>query len=213
MADETETPDGGDDEAEAAAGGKKKLILFIALPVVIVLLAGVAAFLFLGGSKDAHAGDGKDGHAAEDGHAGDGHGDHAADGHGDGEHGGDHAADDHHGDGHGGDGHDGHGAAHDVVFYQLPDILVNIQNEGGSPRYLKLALTLELDGPDRVAMIEPAMPRVLDRFQAFLRELRVEDLSGSSGSYRLRLELLRRVNLAVAPADVRAVLIEEMLIQ
>ncbi len=205
MADDTDTPDTGEDGAETASGGAKKLILFIALPVVIVLLAGAAAFLFLGGSKDAHAGDSHHGdHAEADGeHHGDDHGGHADDGHG----GDDHASDAH------GDGHDGHAAAGDVVFYQLPDILVNIQSDGGSPRYLKLALTLELDGADRVAMIEPAMPRVLDRFQAFLRELRVEDLSGSSGSYRLRVELLRRVNLAVAPADVRAVLIEEMLIQ
>ena len=42
--------------------------------------------------------------------------------------------------------------------------------------------------------------------------LRPEDLSGSQGSYQLRLEILRRVNLVIAPAKVNAVLIEEMLI-
>lgn len=111
-----------------------------------------------------------------------------------------------------GDGH-GTGGAHEVVFYELPDILVNIQAPSARPTYLKLTLTLEVDSEDVVHEIEPAMPRVMDRFQAFLRELRVEDLNGSAGSYRLRQELLRRVNLAVAPAQVRAVLIEEMLIQ
>ena len=49
--------------------------------------------------------------------------------------------------------------------------------------------------------------------EVFLRELRADDLSGSAGAYRLRLELLRRVNLAIAPRRVDAVLIEEMLIQ
>jgi flagellar FliL protein len=43
--------------------------------------------------------------------------------------------------------------------------------------------------------------------------LRTDDLSGSAGAYRLRLELLRRVNLANAPAQVNAELIEEMLVQ
>lgn len=105
------------------------------------------------------------------------------------------------------------GPASEVVFYALPDILVNIRSDGGRPTYLKLKLTLEVDAVETVAQIEPAMPRVMDRFQSFLRELRVEDLSGSAGSYRLRLELLRRVNLAVAPVKVNAVLIEEMLIQ
>ena len=43
-------------------------------------------------------------------------------------------------------------------------------------------------------------------------ELRPEDLQGSQGSYQLRMEILRRVNLVIAPAKVNAVLIEEMLI-
>jgi flagellar FliL protein len=109
----------------------------------------------------------------------------------------------------------GHGgaAAYDVVFYELPELLVNIRSEDGRASFLKLKISLEVDSAETVALIEPAMPRVLDRFQSFLRELRVEDLNGSLGSYRLRIELLRRVNLAVAPEEVRAVLIEEMLIQ
>jgi flagellar FliL protein len=49
-------------------------------------------------------------------------------------------------------------------------------------------------------------------FQTFLRELRPEDLSGSQGSYQLRMEILRRVNLVIGPSKANAVLIEEMLI-
>lgn len=118
-----------------------------------------------------------------------------------------------HGEAGGGDGHELAAVAEDVVFYELPDLLVNIRADDGRASYLKLKLTLEVDSEETVHAIEPAMPRVIDRFQSFLRELRVEDLNGSLGSYRLRLELLRRVNLAVAPHEVRAVLIEEMLIQ
>ncbi len=101
----------------------------------------------------------------------------------------------------------------DVTFYKLPDVLVNLQSPSAAPIYLKLTLTLELDDPGHAAKLDTAMPRVMDRFQWFLRELRPEDLSGSTGSYRLRRELLRRVNIAVAPTQVRAVLIEEMLVQ
>jgi flagellar FliL protein len=100
-----------------------------------------------------------------------------------------------------------------VLFYAVPDFVVNISTGNGRPAYLKRKLTLETKDQATVDALEPALPRVMDAFTGFLRELRMEDLSGSAGAYRLRLELLRRVNLAIAPAQVDAVLIEEMLVQ
>jgi flagellar FliL protein len=99
-----------------------------------------------------------------------------------------------------------------VLFYTLPDIVVNMQTADGRPTFLKLKLTLEMPDQDAVDALEPNMPRLQDMFQTFLRELRPEDLSGSQGSYQLRMELLRRVNLVIAPSKANAVLIEEMLI-
>lgn len=99
-----------------------------------------------------------------------------------------------------------------VVFYTLPDITVNMQTADGRPTYLKLKLTFELADEHAVEILNPNMPRLQDMFQTFLRELRPEDLQGSQGSYQLRMEILRRVNLVVAPTKVNAVLIEEMLI-
>lgn len=100
-----------------------------------------------------------------------------------------------------------------VTFYTMPDLVVNIQSADGRPTFLKLKLTFELDDPHAVEALDPNAPRLQDMFQSFLRELRPEDLQGSAGSYQLRMEILRRVNLVVAPAKVKAVLIEEMLIQ
>lgn len=99
-----------------------------------------------------------------------------------------------------------------VVFYTLPDIVVNMQTADGRPTFLKLKLTFELPDEETVEVLNPNMPRLQDMFQTFLRELRPEDLQGSQGSYQLRMEILRRVNLVVAPTKVNAVLIEEMLI-
>ena len=56
------------------------------------------------------------------------------------------------------------------------------------------------------------MPRVEDMLQTFLRELRPEDLSGSQGTFRLRQEIQRRVNLMIAPAKVNTVLFGDVLI-
>ena len=57
------------------------------------------------------------------------------------------------------------------------------------------------------------LPRIVDNFQVYLRELRLDDLRGSAGVYRLREELLARVNTAVRPAKIKDVLFKEMLVQ
>ncbi|HEX7761801.1 MAG TPA: flagellar basal body-associated FliL family protein [Caulobacteraceae bacterium] len=99
-----------------------------------------------------------------------------------------------------------------VVFFTLPDIVVNMQTADGKPTFLKLKLTFELPDHATADALTPELPRIEDMFQTFLRELRPEDLSGSQGSFQLRMEILRRVNLVAAPSKVNAVLIEEMLI-
>ena len=100
-----------------------------------------------------------------------------------------------------------------VAFYEMPDMVVNIQSADGNPAYLKLAVALELTGPDEKAGIQPLMPRVVDQFQGYLRELRVDDLKGSAGVLRLKEELLRRINVATAPFAVKDVLLKEMIVQ
>lgn len=101
-----------------------------------------------------------------------------------------------------------------AVFVDMPDVLVNLAN-GGSDRtqYLKVKVVLELPDPELVPKIQPLMPRVMDAFQTYLRELRPTDLDGSAGLYRLREELTRRVNAAVAPSHITAVLFKEIVVQ
>jgi flagellar FliL protein len=99
-----------------------------------------------------------------------------------------------------------------VVFYTLPDLVVNMQTADGRPSFLKLKLTLELPDHDTADALDPNLPRLQDMFQVFLRELRPEDLAGSEGGYQLRMEILRRVNLVISPSKANAVLIEEMLV-
>src|SRR5262249_11635705 len=78
-------------------------------------------------------------------------------------------------------------------FFDIPDIIVNIQSADAMPAYLKLSVSLELDQQDAKTAIEPVLPRVIDQFQTYLRELRVDDIRGSAGVMRLKEELLRRV--------------------
>jgi flagellar FliL protein len=187
-------------EGEAPAKKKmsgKKLVLFFILPAVLVLGGGGAAaylLLFQGGGAEQHA----------EAEAGD------------------------HGKAKGGGGHGEGGTPGEavpgpngtmitqgdgVVFVTLPELLVNITGADGRPAYLKLKLTLEAPNDETVTALTEHIPRLSDQFNGFLRELRTDDLAGSAGAYRLRLELLRRVNLTIAPMQINAVLIEEMLVQ
>jgi flagellar FliL protein len=100
-----------------------------------------------------------------------------------------------------------------TVFFDVPELLVNLNTTGNRSTFLKITVSLELEKPEDVVRIREVMPRILDNFQVYLRELRLDDLRGSAGMYRLREELLARVNAAVAPVKVRDILFKEMLVQ
>ncbi len=100
-----------------------------------------------------------------------------------------------------------------TVFYDLPEMLVNLNSTSRAPAFLRLSVSLELKQGANPAVLEKVMPRIVDNFQVYLRELRVEDLSGSAGLQRLREELLTRVNAAAQSNIVKDVLFKEMLVQ
>ena len=102
-----------------------------------------------------------------------------------------------------------------VGSIDLPDMTINLAGSSGQERqqFLKLKLSLEVADPKLVPEITPMLPRVQDTFQVFMRELRPSDLEGSAGLYRLKEELMRRVNVAVYPNKVDAVNFKEILVQ
>ncbi|RMF12630.1 MAG: flagellar basal body protein FliL [Alphaproteobacteria bacterium] len=101
----------------------------------------------------------------------------------------------------------------EVLFYDLPEMLVNLNSGGRKASYLKVRVALEVDRKSALQELETKLPRVIDDFQIYLRELRIEDLNGSAGMFRLKEELLRRVNTSLYPTQVKDVLFKEMLVQ
>jgi flagellar protein FliL len=100
------------------------------------------------------------------------------------------------------------------AFIDVPEVLVNLTNAGGErTQYLKVKIVLELPDSSMQPQVQTTMPRVMDAFQTYLRELRPSDLEGSAGLYRLKEELTRRVNVAVAPGRINAVLFKEIVVQ
>lgn len=100
------------------------------------------------------------------------------------------------------------------VFVDVPDILVNLAGlPGERVQYLKIKVVLEVKDEPLVEKIKPTMPRLMDIFQTYLRELRATDLAGSAGLFRLKEELTKRVNAVISPGQVNAVLFKEVVVQ
>jgi flagellar protein FliL len=100
------------------------------------------------------------------------------------------------------------------TFVEVPDLLVNLVGMPGERvQYLKVKVVLEVKEEKQAEAIKPTLPRVTDIFQTYLRELRPTDLNGSAGLFRLKEELTRRVNAAIAPDQVNAVLFKEIVVQ
>ena len=100
-----------------------------------------------------------------------------------------------------------------VAFYDMQQISVNLLTDGRSSRYLKLKVSLELESEADVVALEQLLPRIVDDFQVFLRQLRVEDIQGSGGIQRLKRGLLLRARQSAEPVKVRNVLFKEILVQ
>lgn len=99
------------------------------------------------------------------------------------------------------------------IFMDMPDIVANLNAGGRRASFIKLKAKLELSKKEDLPIVQNAMPRVLDLFQSYLREVRPEELRGTAGTYRLREELISRVSIAAAPARVLDVLFVELLVQ
>ena len=112
-----------------------------------------------------------------------------------------------------GDAHEAAAARPAPVFLDLPEMLANLNGGGRRAIYIKLRAKVELARKEDVAVVQNAMPRVVDLFQGYLREMRPEELRGTAGTYRLREELVARTNIAVAPAKIIDVLFVELLVQ
>jgi flagellar FliL protein len=171
------------DEDEEKTGGKSKLIIIIV--VVLLLVGGGAGAYFAGlfGGGDEK----KDEHAEHSEHD-----DHAEDGH---------------------ELSPEEALAKLPVYFELPEFLVNLSSTGTKVSFLKMQVTMELRDQAALPVIEANKPRIVDTFNTYLRELRTSDLSGSAGIYRLREELMARVNKTVEPGVVKDILFSEIIVQ
>ena len=189
------------DAAAAPKKSKKKLIIIVAGAVVV--LGVVGAVLTMGGGdkkEDKAHKEESHGEAKDDGHGG-GHGEEDAPCPPEGEKG-----------GHGKKG-DAAPCSNGPVYKDVPDLLVNLQTDTRRPRFISLKVTLEAKNSKAAGEIDAVMPRVVDSFNTYLREMTKEELEGSAGLERLETEMMLRLNKILKPGSVTDILFRSVIIQ
>lgn len=104
--------------------------------------------------------------------------------------------------------------ATEAIFFEVPELLVNLSvKPDQKPIYFKIRIHLEMASAADVEQAEKMLPRIVDSLQFYLREMRLEEIQGSIGTYRLKEEIHNRLNRILAPVKINDVLFKEILIQ
>ena len=89
-----------------------------------------------------------------------------------------------------------------TVFYDLPEYTTSVTGKDGRHE-LKLKINLELSRIEDLRIIEVLTPKLHDVILNHIIELNLEEVSGSTGMYWLKEELLYRLNLAATPVKIK----------
>lgn len=100
-----------------------------------------------------------------------------------------------------------------VQYTNLPELLINLRTADGRSAFLKAVFIIESSSEEISKKVDKLKPVLSDQFQVYLRELDIEDLKGSAGMERIRLELIKRTNSLIAPEQISNVLFKDFLVQ
>ena len=97
---------------------------------------------------------------------------------------------------------------------RLEPFLVDLAPNGvGRIAYMRLSAQIVVDDPEAQSAIMRRNMAIRERINFLLRQLSSDDLDGAADMERLKGELLRRVNLMIAPLEAREVVIHEFIVQ
>lgn len=101
-----------------------------------------------------------------------------------------------------------------TMFVPMDDITVNLRKgvENNST-WLKIKVTLEVSDQNNYDLVILMMPKIVDIFQIYLKELRKNDLDGSFGIYKIKDEMMMRINSILYPGKIEGILFQDFIIQ
>ena len=101
-----------------------------------------------------------------------------------------------------------------TIFIPMDEITVNLrQGVENTPSWLKIKVTLEVHGKSNEEVVKNMLPKIVDIFQTYLKELRKSDLDGSFGIYKIKDEMMLRINTILYPAKIEGILFQDFMMQ
>lgn len=98
------------------------------------------------------------------------------------------------------------------LYYDIDKVIVALISSPTKRNFLKISVSLQVRDENTVKILQEKGPIIKDAFQLFLRELKAEELTGSSGILMIKQELLKRVNKIIAPDSIQDILFKELLL-
>jgi flagellar FliL protein len=94
----------------------------------------------------------------------------------------------------------------------IDSFIVNILDEQGS-RYLKAAITLEVDGKEAVDEVTIRLPQVRDAILLHVGNKAFQELSDLQGKLQLRAELITRLNQILQKGKIQKIYFTDFVVQ
>lgn len=100
------------------------------------------------------------------------------------------------------------------VFYELPEVLVDLKTSECRIPFIKLKVRLAVTDDKDVAVVKEIEPYLIDKLKVHLRGLEPADLRGVQGAEKLRFDILTMIEaVGGKPIRLRAILFKEFLLQ
>ena len=97
-----------------------------------------------------------------------------------------------------------------VAFVPVPTIVVPM-GSGARPRHLRFTAQLEVPTA-KAGEVARLMPRILDVLNGYLRAIEIADVEDRAGIFRLRAQMLRRVQIVAGAGRVTDLLVTEFIL-
>jgi len=98
------------------------------------------------------------------------------------------------------------------ILYPLDTFTVNLKSDAGR-RYLKVTMSLELEGPELSLELDAKSPVLRDRIIRILTSKTLEEISSKKGKQKVSDQIMDTLNAMISDGDVKGIYFTEFVIQ
>lgn len=98
------------------------------------------------------------------------------------------------------------------ILYPLDTFTVNLKSDAGR-RYLKVTMSLELDGSELSLELDAKSPVIRDRVIRILTSKTLEEISSKKGKQKISQQIMDTLNAMIADGTIKGIYFTEFVIQ